>query len=475
MNRRRNMLATVLGLALALVALLGALAPAARALDWSTFGFDVQRTGANPFEHELTAARAPTLTQRWQTNLGAVIDTQPVYAAGVRLPGGHRHDLVYAGSEHGELAAMDAHSGRILWARRLAAQHTRCEDVPHGDYGVTGAPVLDRRTNRLYVAAADDRVYALDLSTGRRIRGWPVTVTTARADEHVWGAPTLFHDRLYVGTASYCDLTPFHGRLVAIDTRRAQRTADWLVTRGHGPGGGIWGWGGAAVDPRDGDVYVATGNGESHSERLPYAERVVRLSPGLHVKDSNHPAVAEPGDADFGAFTPLFGAHGCPPQLVAVHKTGVLFLYDRHALGRGPVQRIRLGDPKPLSSFGTYAWSDSQRTLYVTVGAGATTAFRHGIMALRLTSACRLAVRWTHELGPADAVPSPPIVAGDVVYYDDGGGGEALALDARSGSLLWRSGGALGPAYAAPTVIDGWLYVPSWDHRLHAFAPAGVR
>ena len=39
-------------------------------------------------------------------------------------------------------------------------------------------------------------------------------------------------------------------------------------------------------------------------------------------------------------------------------------------------------------------------------------------------------------------------------------------------SALWTSGATIGGGlYAAPTVVNGELLVPSWDHLLYAFGP----
>src|SRR5690348_3229880 len=73
-------------------------------IDWPTYGYDLQRTGSNAAEQTIGTANAGTLHQAWSRDLGAVLNTQPIVAAGVTVAGTPR-DLVYAGSEHGLLAA----------------------------------------------------------------------------------------------------------------------------------------------------------------------------------------------------------------------------------------------------------------------------------------------------------------------------------------------------------------------------------
>jgi hypothetical protein len=117
---------------LALLVALFALPSTAQATDWGTFGFDAARTGENPRERVLGPGNAPSLREVWSAPLGGVIDAQPLVAAGVKLRGGRRSDLVIAGSESGALAALDAATGRPVWRRQLGARRARCTDLPNG-------------------------------------------------------------------------------------------------------------------------------------------------------------------------------------------------------------------------------------------------------------------------------------------------------------------------------------------------------
>src|SRR6185369_13368393 len=190
-------------------------------------------------------------------------------------------DVLYVGTEHGDLYALDAANGHVVWHRNLGSQTTGCDDMPDFVFGITNTPVVDRATGSLFVAGGDGALVALDLATGATRAGWPVTITADPAHEHVWSAVTLAAGALYVETASYCDATPYYGRVVEVDPTAPAIVATWYVTAapGTGPGGGgIWGWGGASVDPAGGDLYVATGNATTTPESYGYAEQAVRLS-----------------------------------------------------------------------------------------------------------------------------------------------------------------------------------------------------
>ena len=109
--------------------LLAASAISARATDWLTYGFNVQHTGENPFETVLTPATVRGLHQLWSFDLGAVTIMQPVLAQGVMVNGSPK-DLVYMGAEHGDLYALEAATGTLVWQRNLGSQQTRCSDIP---------------------------------------------------------------------------------------------------------------------------------------------------------------------------------------------------------------------------------------------------------------------------------------------------------------------------------------------------------
>src|SRR5438093_20876 len=141
----------------------------------------------------------------------------------------------------------------ILGACRLDGDRTSCRQPPS-----TTATTPTTITTTTTTTLADPT----DWATGATRAGWPLTITSDPAHEHVWSAITLAGGALYVETASYCDFTPYYGRVVKIALPTPSVVATWYVTSspGAGPGGGgIWGWGGASVDS-SGDLYVATGN-----------------------------------------------------------------------------------------------------------------------------------------------------------------------------------------------------------------------
>jgi outer membrane protein assembly factor BamB len=72
-------------------------------------------------------------------------------------------------------------------------------------------------------------------------------------------------------------------------------------------------------------------------------------------------------------------------------------------------------------------------------------------------------------VGPNFTFVSPPTVANGVVYYGDGRTDTEFAFNAATGQQLWHSSVITGAVYAAPTMVNGKLLVPAWDHKLYAF------
>jgi outer membrane protein assembly factor BamB len=441
-----------------------------RSVDWATYGMDNQRTGFNPAENGLGPSAVSSIRQIWSTRLGATILTQPIVASGVVVQHPRRSvDLIYAATEHGLFAAMDANTGRVVWSRRLGYRHVSfCGDLPNHDFGITGTPVIDHSRDSIYTTGGDGRLYELDLATGRTKRRW--VMTRDPSYENDYGALTLVNGILYVPYSGNCDTNPYHGFVAAFRVRDGRRIATWFPS-GSLFGGSVWGYGGVSADP-GGSIFVAVGNSQGSNEHAGYGEHVVRLTPGLRVVSANYPGLPK-GDADFGATPLLFQRPGCPPELAVGNKYGSFFVYDRDRISSGPVQRIGLGG-SPFGQnglLGVTAYWPSTATVFVSnpLDRG---RYRHGVVAFRVTGSCRLSFEWSATDGRNGDASSPTVAAG-VVFFGNGYGHQALALDARTGRLLWDSGRAIrGSVYAGPTVVNGKVYVSSVGGYLYAFAPA---
>ncbi|HEY8318878.1 MAG TPA: PQQ-binding-like beta-propeller repeat protein [Amnibacterium sp.] len=430
----------------------------------------------NTAEAGLNPSNVGGIQQRWHMGFATkgAFDATPVGASNVGTRLGTLN-LIYVGDERGGFGAMDAATGTVVWQHKVGFQHTTCGDFPSGNAGVTGAATLDRATNRVYVVGGDGKLYAFDMGTGDPASGWtPTTVTSDPAHLHVYGGLTLDPTRhtIYAGLASYCDHTPYRGRLVAVDTGSRTVRSFVVIKNKTQSGGGIWGWGGASLDP-GGNPYVTTGNAlpNGATEATPYAEYVVKLSPSLAVLGAHHPTLTG-RDVDFGATPTLIDLRitGCSLRLAAENKNGFLYIYNRDDIKAGPVETVPIANGSAHNYFqGLPAYDRSSRTLYISnPGDGGR---RHGVVALRFGTNCRTTLLWNSVAGPTASPVSPPVVANGVVFYADGTGRTVHAFTATTGHKLWTSAAGLfgGPVFGAPLVFDGRVFVPSRGGTLHAF------
>ena len=90
-----------------MASLVAAAAPPSAATDWTTFGFDAQRTGYNPSETVLGPGNAGGLKLAWSLATGDMILTQPVVIG----------TKVYVGTLAGDLVAVDRVTGEVAWTR----------------------------------------------------------------------------------------------------------------------------------------------------------------------------------------------------------------------------------------------------------------------------------------------------------------------------------------------------------------------
>jgi outer membrane protein assembly factor BamB len=431
--------------------------------DWSTWGNGTLRSNENVLEKTVSPSNVASLTQKWSVSLGRQINASPILAHNIDV-NGTPTTLLYTGTEDGNVYAVST-SGAIVWTRSLPTVAINCTEMyTNGVHGVSASPVYDATRHRIYVVSGNGYLYALDAATGGVIPGWPIQLTTIPTHEVVWDAPALVGNNLYVGIASHCDSQPYKGRIIDVDPD-THAIAHTFYTMGSatGPdGGGIWGWGGVSIDPRDNDVYAATGNSFATPENSPYADGVLRLTSALAVKSYYTPTPLI-GDDDFGTSPVLFQKEGCPPQLAVIQKNGSLFLFDRDSIASGPRQRVAFGVPELI---GVASYSTATQMLYVVNGAPSD--YKQGVAAFRFDANCKLALAWNTFLPITGS--AAPVIANGVVYVSGGLATKIYALNATTGAKLWDSGTAITDmTFPSPIIVDGHVYAVAYDGKLHAF------
>jgi outer membrane protein assembly factor BamB len=437
--------------------------------DWATWGYDAARTGYNPNEATLNAGNVAGLTLKWTYTFSTTTLSPVVMASGVDIGGGKTKDIVYAGDNSGGFHAINALTGAQLWHVNLGTEPSPCYGI--ATLGQVSAGAIDRATNLIYVAGGNGKVYAFDLGTGAPASGWPVRVTRkTKPNEYIWGGLNLVGGILYATVGSVCDRNgPYYGRALGIDVATQKKVAIFYVTGGPATGiqgGGIWGWGGVAVDTSNRALYVTTGNSLTDPESYGYGDQVVRLTHGLAVTSSNYPGLTG-DDLDFGGSPIIFPGPGtCGPQLAALNKDGEVFLYNRDDIAAGPEDRVFVNG---LDLITVPAYDPVTGFLYVGHHTDSPdTTYPRGIVAFSITADCKLHMVWQQGVGGGGAV-SQPVVANGVVYYGDGKAHTLFAFNALSGAKLWNSGSTIATWIdTEPIVVNGWVYVTSGS-ALYAF------
>jgi outer membrane protein assembly factor BamB len=457
---------TIPAIAIAVLAILSH--PAwCQAVDWSTHGFDPLRTGYNPQELALNPTTAAGLHLLWSADMGGAVNAQPLIVHDV-LIGGVPTETLFVAATNSVITAFDAATGQKIWSDQEQVQNLggACQFYPNGIFGIADTPVYDRQDNAVLFVDGAGLLYEVDAATGQNKPGWPIQLLSNPGLEYVRGGLNLFNRVVYVTVSSYCDRGAYNGAALAVDIDTRQVTGSF-VPASAGNGGGIWGYGGVAIDTAADTVYLATGNSLS-GEHQGLAESVVRLDPALNVIASNYPGLVG-GDVDFGT-VPLLYETSCGQQLAAMNKDGALITFTAGSIGSGPLQKIQV-----TTGTGTFigmaALDPTSGLIFVeNPGDSADATFHHGLIAFAPDGQCQLQPVWQAVQGPNNGGKvGPPSTISGVVVYGDGSGNTLHAFD-KTGTELWNSGSTIqGRIVSAPAIANGKLFSGAYDGHVYAF------
>jgi outer membrane protein assembly factor BamB len=463
--------------------------------DWPMVNRDPARSGYAANDSIINATNVANLGLKWSASVDGKVVAQPLYASGVQISAQSR-DVVIAATAANSLYALDANTGAQIWSRNFGADFGGCQ--PLGGSGIRSAPVIDRNSNRIYLIQDDGTLRTVSLATGSDVAP-ALPIIDLPATNKVRGGLNLFGNNLYIASGSGgCDAPPWRGRIFRVDVAGATpvlaTTFDVIPSiTGDNRGGGIWGYGGVAIDPATGNVFAATG-ADKNEAYTPYAVRMLSLSSNLTLQGSyepphpaTYPCSGAPCDVDFGATPIVFQPDGCPTLVAAGNKSGGFYLLRATdlAVSGSPLQSLQLNPANDwLGSGGVGgvpAYWPGGRMLFVTDAGPGVTGIAGGIVAFSVLQApaCTLQVAWSAALPNLGYAMSSPTVAGGVVFVGEGASGRMHAFNATTGAELWNSGAIItGGTYAAPSVAGGKLFVGSWNGQngpdtgtVRAFAP----
>ena len=406
----------LLGCGLAVAASLATHPASAQTADVLKSHNDLANTGQNLRETTLT----PALLRSGQFDLlfrvpmdaevgpnvahnlsGVQIYAQPLYMAGLSLPDGTRHNVLFVATEHDTVYAFDADTGAPLWKRTDIADGLKHQTFPgNGDLqpeiGITGTPVIDPTTGTLYLvtltrtggglAPADfhQKLIALDCATGadKFAPNFPIEIkaTSMGTEGRPETGPIPFrpdlanqrcglvlnNGKIYIAWASFQDKGPYHGWVMAYDARSGTQKAALNISPSVAQyGAGIWQSGGAPSIDDAGNLFISTGNGVFDAPTGNWGECFLKINGDtLQVTDYfcpyNHEGL-DAGDADLGTSGLLLlpdsaGSAVHRRLMFSGGKVGSLYLADRDKLGHfdatknNVVQEIELPDSNGRNS-----------------------------------------------------------------------------------------------------------------------------
>jgi hypothetical protein len=446
----------LLPLGVAVLALAHGSGAATTGMDWPRFGYDAARHNSAPGSG-ITASNVSKLAAK-RVHLDGTVDSSPIYLHGVSVHGKAR-DVFFVTTTYGKTEAIDAASGAVLWRftppayRRLAGTAQITNSTP--------AASTDR--SAIYASAPDGRLRKLRISDGKVL--WTATLTRDPTHEKLTASINVARGLVIMTTGGYIgDAPPYQGHVVTISERTGRIVHVWnslcsnrsgLITPGtcNASDSAIWSRNGAAVDPQNGTLVVATGNapwngstdwGDSVLVLTPDASRLVR-----HWTPANQDQLNR-DDGDLGSTSPALLANG---YAVQGGKDGLLRLLQLHTL---PGADAKLGgELQTLPAPGqTSVFSEPA----VWNGKWVFVANSAGTEALLLRNG-RLHHAWSNSTDGTSPVVAGPLLyvagSGEVHVYIPTSGREVATLP--TGAVHWQS----------PIVADGRVAIAEGNANDH--------
>jgi len=406
---------------------------------WPLFGYDTARTNQGPASTGITAANVGHL-RHLRIHLDGTVDSSPVYWGGT----------LFVTTTYGRTEAIDARTGRVKW-RFVPPAYAHVA----GSAQITNAsPAIDPSGKYVYAAASDGRIRKLDAANGHVV--WTVRITRDPTREKITSSLNVSRGLVIATTGGYIgDAPPYQGHVVTIGAASGRIAHVWnslcadrhtiiLPSSCHSSDSAIWSRNGAAVDPANGNLVVATGNAP-YDGKTDFGDSVIVLTPNAsrivgHWAPSNQ-AHLNSSDLDLGSTSP-----GLLPGGYAVQggKDGVLRLLQLH--GRPHlVQSLSVGALFSVPAIYQGRW------VFVATS-GSTQAFRFG--------GGRLHPAWSNHTDGTS-----PVEAGGLLYVAGNGAIHVytptnghLVATLPTGAVHWQS----------PIVVDGVVAMPEGNANDHA-------
>ena len=338
--------------------------------DWTTWGYDQERTGWNKGETTLTKNNVSRLKLLWNSQLSTaprdvVLSTltAPLIVEGVQTAQGAMDLVVLLGADD-TVFAVNADTGKVVWQKSFPNAIAQVHPANWECANTANAtPVIDKQRAIVFAITSDGKLRGLNLSDGaERMPATDMVVPFARD----WSL-NLIDNVVYTTNGRGCGQFPGQlplaappqgggapaegggarrpvgpvvwGNISAMDVSDlAHPRVTHFYTSGARPAG-PWGRGGVARGPGS-TVITQTADGPFDPGGGVWGETVLKLAPqATRVVDSFTPAnwkYLNAHDLDFGSASPEVFSFQNRTFVATSGKEGVVYLLDANNLGGGP-------------------------------------------------------------------------------------------------------------------------------------------
>jgi hypothetical protein len=431
------------------------------AQDWPMFGGNVESASANVNHTGIIAANVARLVRR-QVKLDGTVDASAIYLHGVTVNGAV-HNAIFVTTTYGKTLALDATSGALLWEYTPASYQALV-----GTSQITNStPVADPDGQFIYAGSPDGYIQKLAVSDGQP--GWRTSITNFPQHEKIASPLKLFQGHVIAVTGGYVgDAPPYQGHVAILDDNSGKLLQVWNSLCSNRTGllgaasctqtrSAIWGRAGAVIDPNNGGIFIATGNGDWNGTS-DWGDALIEIDATTKMLGNYTPADTaqlNAFDLDLGASSPvLLGG-----DLIAQGgKDGKIRMVSRKAIaGNAPHKGQELQIVSTPSGSDLFAqpavWQNDGQTWMFAADNGGTAAWA--------VVNNRLEEKWKNTAGGT----SPFETGGMLFVYAPAGG--LNVYEAASGKHLVTL--ACGPGHwNSPIVVQGEIILPEGSANDHA-------
>lgn len=429
--------------------------------DWTTFGYDAQRTGVDPSSSGIRRGNLSRLKMRI-VHIAGVADSAPIQAHAIKVEG-HVRDVDVVTTTYGRTIAFDPATGKRLWQY---APH----EIRHylGSPQITTAtPVLDPDRRYVYAATPDGFIHKLALATGHEL--WKAHVTFNAPRQKIEGALNISGHYVVAATGGYIGDQPvYQGHVALIGRSNGHTEHVWnaLCSDRHrvlhlpsscpASDAAIWGRAGAVVEPGSRRLLVATGNAPFNGHTN-WGDSVLELSPSagrlLHNWTPKDQAKLNADDQDLGSTAPaLFLGTSLAVQGGKAGKLDLLNLKRLDGTTGGPGSKTG-GQLQSVASPGSQPVFTAPLTFKHKNGHYLVVADYQAIAGYKL-SGRRLHQVWLQHVGG-----SSPVMAGGLMFVFDPSAGKLRVMDPVTGKIMLTRDAAAGH-WSSPIVTGGRIVLP---------------